>query len=229
MGRRLCALVRDDERFDLVSGLDRRSDAGFAPSDLDVIVDFSSDEGARRSLEIARSKGAAALIGTTGLSGQTLDAAGESARSIPVMIAPNTSRGVAVLKHLVREATRLLGDAYDVDVIEQHHGRKRDAPSGTALALVESIEQSGLALAPHQIHSIRAGGIVGEHLVQFVSSHERIELAHVAISRDLFASGALDAAAWLARRSAGLYGIEDALGLSTISALRRRDDPQASG
>ncbi len=118
------------------------------------------------------------------------------------------------MTHLVAEAARLLGGNYDVDLIEVHHAGKRDAPSGTALRIAESMRQrSGIELPADRIHPVRAGDVVGEHTVEFSSAGERIRITHLATSRDLFARGALDAAAWLHRRDPGRYTIEQSLGL----------------
>jgi 4-hydroxy-tetrahydrodipicolinate reductase len=221
MGRRLCALIETDVRFDLSGAFDRPT-SSVQPTardenpdgDVDVVIDFSSDDGARRAAAHAARYEAALLVGTTGLSAGTLDVLGDLARSVPIMIAPNTSRGVAVMTHLVAEATRLLGSAFEVDLVEEHHHHKRDAPSGTALRLVEAVERRRAgALPPDRVHCVRAGEIIGEHEVRFSGSRERIKISHSALDRDLFAAGALDAAAWLAGRPAGQYRIDDVLGL----------------
>ena len=132
------------------------------------------------------------------------------------MIAPNTSAGVAVMIHLVSEAARLLGRDHDVDLVEVHHSGKRDAPSGTALRIAEAMrERAGFELPPDRIHAIRAGEVIGEHTVEFFSAGERIRVAHVATSRDLFARGALDAVAWLHDQGPGRWTVEQSLGLES--------------
>ena len=216
MGARTCELSRDDPRFELVARIDPKiipgSDVADAP--VDVVIGFSTDAGTRDAVELALTHRAALVVGTTGLSRQTLSAIELASKTIPVIVAPNTSAGIAVMIHLVAEAARLLGGDYDVDLIEVHHAGKRDAPSGTALRIAESMRQrSGIELPADRIHPVRAGDVVGEHTVEFSSAGERIRIAHLATSRDLFARGALDAAAWLHRRDPGRYTIEQSLGL----------------
>ena len=216
MGARICALSRDDPRFHLVSEIDQKSNTGAVGADMpfDTVIDFSSDEGTRCAVALALEHRAALLVGTTGLSRQTLSTIEVASQSIPLMIAPNTSAGVAVMIHLVTEAARLLGPDCDVDLIEVHHRAKRDAPSGTALRIAETMKrQTGIELPPDRIHPVRAGDVVGEHTVEFSFVGERIRIAHLATSRDLFARGALAAAVWLHGRAPGQYTIEQSLGL----------------
>lgn len=218
MGARLCTLSRDDPRFELVARIDQDSDAcdGDTDAPIDIVIDFSTDEGARSAVTLAAKREAALLIGTTGLSRQTLSVIEVASRTIPVMVAANTSAGIAVMIHLVSEAARLLGGNHDIDLVEAHHSGKRDAPSGTALRIAEAIrERAGIELPADRIHAIRAGDVIGEHTVEFFSAGERIRVAHVATSRDLFVRGALDAAAWLAGRTPGRWTIEQSLGLET--------------
>ncbi len=220
MGARTCTLSRDDPRFQLVSEIDQKSNTGTADADtsIDAVIDFSADEGARCAVALALEHGAALMVGTTGLSRQTLSSIEVAAQEIPTMIAPNTSAGVAVMTHLVAEAARLLGPDYDIDLIEVHHIAKRDAPSGTALRIAETMRRrAGIDLPADRIHPVRAGDVIGEHTVEFFSAGERIRIAHLATSRDLFARGALDAAAWLHGRKPGRYTIEQSLGLDQVS------------
>lgn len=217
MGRRVCALAGDDERFATVHAMPPSSADGASADEspaVDLIIDFSTDDGARSAAVTAQRTGAALLVGTTGLSAETLDEMGKTAGSVPVMIAPNTSLGVAVLNHLVATAARLLGERFEVDIIERHHRFKRDRPSGTALRLGASIESvRGTPIPLERMASIRSGDIVGEHEVFFAGPAERVVLEHVATDRDVFARGALEAGAWLAGRSPGRYTIEQSLGL----------------
>ena len=216
MGALTCTLARDDSRFELVARISREHNAVADDRDapIDVVIDFSTDQGTRDATTLAVQRGAALMVGTTGLSRQTLSAIELASQTIPVMIAPNTSAGIAVMIHLVSEAARLLGRDHDVNIVEVHHSGKRDAPSGTALRIAESIrERAGFELPADRIHAIRVGEVIGEHTVEFFSAGERIRVAHVATSRDLFARGALDAAAWLHGRSPGSWTIEQSLGL----------------
>ena len=215
MGRRIeeLALARTDLR--IVERIARIA-AGNAPSHdagtVDVVVDFSSAEGTARAIAAARERGAALLVGTTGLPSTVMQELHDLSATHAVLIAPNTSLGVAVFRHLARRAAELLGPAgWSVDLVEIHHDRKKDAPSGTALAIARSIEEGGLAVEPWRIHAIRAGDTIGEHEVRLAGAGERIHLMHQAVTRDLFAEGALRAARWLSGRAAGLYGMDDVL------------------
>jgi 4-hydroxy-tetrahydrodipicolinate reductase len=216
MGARVCTLAREDPRFDLVAQIDQKSNSNTVESAgtrVDAVVDFSSDEGARNAVRIALENRAAVLVGTTALSRQTLADIEVAARSIPAMIAPNTSLGVAVVNHLAAVAAGLLGPRYGVNLIEAHHTGKRDAPSGTALRIADTLRRAGAELPGERIHAIRTGDVVGEHSVEFAAGGERIRICHKATSRDLFARGALEAAAWLHGQPPGRYTIEQALGL----------------
>lgn len=177
---------------------------------IDCVIDFSSARGAIRAARLATEHGAALLSCTTGLDGEARDAVEGASKKICVMVAPNTSLGVAVARRLCRDAARLLGSEYAVDLIEHHHDRKLDAPSGTALALAEAVRVgSGRALPASRIHSIRAGDTIGAHSVQFAGPYETIRIEHDAVSRQLFAIGALRLARWLHGRPAGLLTMDD--------------------
>jgi 4-hydroxy-tetrahydrodipicolinate reductase len=175
--------------------------------DFDVAIDFSLPEAFDGILAVCAARSAALVSGTTGLDDAQRAAMQSASERIPVLSAANFSLGVAVLSELVeRAATALPG--WDCDIVESHHVHKKDAPSGTALALGVSAEQGG---ATPRYASLRAGDIVGEHLVQFTTAGERIELVHRATNRDIFARGALHAAAKLAGRAPGLYRLRDLL------------------
>ncbi len=196
---------------------------------VDVLIDFSAGEAFDNALAIAVEHRIAFVSGTTGLEpAQQLDLKNAALR-IPVLWSANFSLGVALLKRLAAEAAAALGPEFEVEIIEAHHARKEDAPSGTALALGRAIaEARGLDLDqvarrardgivgardPDEIgfSTIRGGDIVGEHTVMFIAVGERIELTHRAATRDLFARGALRAAQWIKGRSAGLYSVEDVI------------------
>lgn len=223
MGTRICALAEEDSRFELTARISRKDLAhnqtnarNEAMPPCDVVIDFSSEQGTQLAIDFAVANDAALLVGTTGLSQQTAEKMAVSAESIAVMYAPNTSRGVAVLCHLIAEAAKLLGSGYAIDVVDVHHAAKRDAPSGTALRLVQSLhDHAGVDVPAERVHSIRAGDVIGDHDVLFAGPGERIKISHSATTRDVFALGALDAAAWLHMQRAGLYNIEQSLGLST--------------
>jgi 4-hydroxy-tetrahydrodipicolinate reductase len=194
-----------------------------------VAMDFSVGGAVAAHAQACAQAGVPLLVGTTGF-----DAAGQAelklaAQKVAVLIAPNTSVGVAVLSELVAQAAVALGEAFDVDISEAHHRTKRDAPSGTALSLGEAVAQvRGESLSEVAVYArygkdtprshgsvgfsvVRAGDIVGEHTVSFAGAGERLELTHRAWDRMTFAWGALRAATWLLGRPAGLYGMQDVL------------------
>ncbi len=219
MGARVCALAHDDERFELVGEIDEckcenvLEKPNDSPSEnIDAIIDFSSDAGARKATQYAIEHDAALLICTTALLPQTRDIIEVASRKVPAMIAPNTSFGVAVLIKLVTEAARLLGTDFKVNLTEIHHELKKDAPSGTALRIAEALhKKAGIELADDQIHSIRSGDVIGEHSVEFGGPGERIKIKHFATNRDLFARGALKLTNWLVKQEPGLYSVEQAI------------------
>lgn len=219
MGRALLRLATEVSALQVVAAVTRsgRVDADiavpvFASSALaeapafDVVVDFSLPEGFDVVLSACRARGAALVSGTTGLSTGQLAALDAAASGIPVLWAANFSLGVVVLEDLARRAAQALA-GWDVDIVESHHVHKKDAPSGTALALGQAVA-SVRASAPNYA-SLRAGDIVGEHTVQFTGPGERIELVHRATNRDIFARGALHAATRLAGKPAGRYLLAD--------------------
>lgn len=213
------------------SGVMITADAGAALQQAAVALDFSLGTAVALHVRACAASSVPLLVGATGFDAPAKAELERAAKSIAVLIAPNTSVGVAVLNELAAAASRALGAAYDVDIAEAHHRQKRDAPSGTALGLGERIAQSravslndvavfgsrGLE-APRRPGSIgfsvvRAGDIVGEHTVTFTGAGERLEITHRASDRITFARGALRAAAWLIGRPPGLYGMKDVLAL----------------
>jgi 4-hydroxy-tetrahydrodipicolinate reductase len=238
VGARVCALAHADERYEIVAALEGAgspalgrasapgSARGAAPlvqptrenaafPGVNAVIDFSSAAGAAASVSISRASRCALLIGTTGLPDAVRAALKGASADIPVLLASNTSLGVAALGRLVRDAAVMLGPAYECSIVEAHHNQKKDAPSGTALTLAERAIEGGSALRPDQVVSIRGGDVIGEHTVRFAGSGEYIELVHRATSRDLFARGALTAAAWLKGRPPGWYTMGDVLGVGT--------------
>lgn len=185
----------------------------FAASELagvpafDVAIDFSLPEGFGPLLALCRQRRAGLVSGTTGLSDAQRQAMAEAADEIPLLWAANFSLGVAVLEELVERAASAL-DGWDCDIVETHHVNKQDAPSGTALALGAAAARGG---ATPRYASLRAGDVVGEHLVQLAAAGERIELIHRATNRDVFARGALHAASRLRGRQPGAWRLRDLL------------------
>jgi 4-hydroxy-tetrahydrodipicolinate reductase len=216
MGVLLARLASDDSRFHIAAQRDQGDAAKPIKGSIDVVIDFSSEAGCLDAVQVAREHRAALLVGTTGLSLVAQRAVDDAAKSIALLQAPNTSLGVAVLAHLAAQAARLLGPAFEIDIIEMHHAHKKDAPSGTALRLAKAMRERGDAAArlpDDRIHALRAGDIIGEHSIQFTGPGERLTLTHQASSRELFARGALHAAAYLAGKPPGRYTIEQALGI----------------
>ena len=250
MGRRIAALAIEGEQFDIVAALETSGHpelgrdigelAGSGRFGLPVaaelertpeaLIDFSLPEGTMRWLAICRDRGVAMVIGTTGLTDSQRAEIADAAGRIPIVQAANMSVGVNVMLKLVGHLAAALGEEYDVEIAETHHRFKKDAPSGTAIALAREIcratgrnydqaaifGRSGLAARRKGqigIHALRLGDTVGEHTVCFGNLGETVTISHSAHTRDTFARGALRAAKWLAGRKPGLYDMQDVLGL----------------
>ena len=247
MGSTLARLVGADSGLTIAGGLDREgadappafpeirspADAGDLIRSADVVVDFSAPEFLARILteQADALAGRALVAGTTGLGEAEERLLARAAERSPVLTAANFSVGVNVLLALVERAARALGPEYDVEIVEAHHRRKEDAPSGTALALGQAVAAGrGVDLATVRrdgrsgrpgarpdgeigFHALRGGSVVGEHDVMFIGDLDRIEIAHRATDRALFAAGALRAARWLTGRPAGRYEMRQVLGL----------------
>jgi 4-hydroxy-tetrahydrodipicolinate reductase len=255
MGGHIVRMIRDWPELALVGGVERAGYAGPADAgeaaglprmgvpvseDLgrlldavraDVVVDFTSHEVSARNAAVAADRGVALVIGSTGLTLEEKGLIREQAARTPVVLSPNMSVGVNVMFALVEQAARVLGDAYDVEIVEMHHGKKKDAPSGTAVRLAEvAADALGRDAARDVVYArqgmvgertpreigvmaLRGGDVVGEHTVYFAGQGERLEIVHRATSRDQFARGALRAALWVKGRVPGLYDMHDVLGL----------------
>lgn len=212
-------------------GVIATSDAGAALAAADVYIDFSTPQATADVAIAALSRGVAAVVGTTGLGDRAHAALEVLSKRAPVLWAPNFSPGVNLLLDLAERAARALGPEFDLEIVELHHRKKRDAPSGTALALGEALARGRAGAGELEqrpgragdtgpraagelgIAAVRGGDVIGEHTAYFLGDHERIELTHRAATRDVFAAGALRAAAWLAGKPAGRYRMRDALGL----------------
>jgi len=251
MGKRLVSLAASDPELKLVGALeapghpDMGKDAGLVagigeigvkiirklPAGADALIDFSAPEATLDRLEEALKMGLAAVIGTTGLSEEGVSRIEAAAGRIAIVFSPNMSVGVNLLFKIAPRVAEALGGGYDVEIVETHHRRKADAPSGTALALARGIAEvlgrnlektgvygrrgkmAGRSAEEIGIHAVRVGDVVGEHVVIFGNTGERIELVHRANTRDAFASGALRAAKFVAGKPPGLYGMADVLGI----------------
>ncbi|MFQ5737311.1 MAG: 4-hydroxy-tetrahydrodipicolinate reductase [Thermodesulfobacteriota bacterium] len=196
----------------------------------DVIIDFSAPDATMKTLEAAVEDRVSMVIGTTGISHHQRERIKELSDRIRIVMAPNMSIGVNLLLKLVADAARILGDDYDVEIVEAHHRHKKDAPSGTAIRIAEVVaasldrdfenvavyERKGIIgeRRPEEIgiQTVRAGDIVGDHTVIFGGIGERVEIVHKASSRATFAMGAVKAAVWLSERPNGLYDMQDVLG-----------------
>ena len=197
----------------------------------DVLIDFTRPEGTMAALDACRAAAKPIVIGTTGFTPEQKSVIVAASHEIAVCQAANFSVGVNVLLKLVEDAARILGDAYDVEIVEAHHRHKVDAPSGTALALGEAAA-AGLkrnlrevAIYGREGHTgvrdpktigfatVRGGDVIGDHTVMYLGEGERVELTHKASSRLNFAGGAVRAALWLKGREAGSYSMRDVLGL----------------
>ena len=216
MGRALLRIAAVDNRFDLVAGVSGSNVSPFEGTvfplftinqlerlpAFDIAIDFTQPEAFEAILEFCKTRNTALVSGTTGLNDQHRKRMAETAKDIPVLWASNFSLGVAVLNDLVRRAAQIL-ETWDVDITETHHVHKKDAPSGTALSLGQSVEQ-GAGQVPHYV-SHREGEVIGDHTVKFTGPGEFIELRHNALDRDIFVRGALGAACRLREKSPGLY------------------------
>lgn len=255
MGRRLIALAAERSDLQLLAaiehgasehlGADAGSLAGIAPLNLPIsdslpeafpaggiIIDFTTPASTRELLDLARFRQTPLVIGTTGLSDEDQTAIDELSHHLPALQAANFSLVVNVLIHLSARASTLLGEPYDCEIVEAHHRFKKDAPSGTALAIANAICQARgvdpketlkferVGDDPRQpgeitLQTLRLGDVVGEHTVYFGTIGERLALQHIGGSRDSYAAGALSAARWLDGRQPGRYTMNDVLGLES--------------
>jgi 4-hydroxy-tetrahydrodipicolinate reductase len=252
MGRRIVALAVEAGQFDIVGAVERQDHpdigkdvgilAGAGPIDIkltdafaaggEVAIDFSLAGAADKTLENCMENKLALVSGTTGLSGAQREKFTAVSKTIPIIYGTNMSVGMNVLFNLVGKVATMLGDEYDIEITEQHHRFKKDAPSGSALTLAENIcKATGKDIettlthgrsgeSPRQkgtigMHAVRAGDIVGDHSVIFGTLGETVTVNHTANSRDTFVRGALRAAKWLAGKEPGLYSMVDVLGITS--------------
>ncbi len=226
MGSILCGLIEKSEEHGIFAKADRK-DSGFpeiaeVPKGADVIIDFSHHTAVGALLDYAKENGIPTVVATTGHTPEELAMIAEAAKTIPVFRSANMSLGIAVLSSVAKQAAAMFPDA-DIEIIEKHHNRKLDAPSGTALLLAnelktvrtQSVFKLGRAGAEKRekneigIHAVRAGNIVGEHEIILCNGSETLTLKHEAHDRALFAEGALKAAEFLVSQKAGLYDMKN--------------------
>jgi len=251
MGKRILSLATESGQFEIVAAVERSGHpdigkdagviAGFGALDVnisdfcskaaDVAIDFSAAEAADKTIGFCVDKDIALVLGTTGLSSDQRKKIEIAARTIPLIYGTNMSVGMNTLFNLVGKVATMLGEDYDIEIVEQHHRFKKDAPSGSALTLAENIckaagrdfpgvlthGRSGKEVLRQKgtigMHAVRAGDITGEHSIIFSTLGETITLHHSAHSRDTFARGALRAAKWLVGKKPGLYSMADVLGI----------------
>ena len=197
----------------------------------DVLIDFTFPDVTLKNLHVCAELGKRVVSGSTGFTPEQRAEVEKYAEKVPVVLAPNMSVGVNVCFKLLKEAAKILGDDFDVEVVELHHNKKKDSPSGTAVRMGEVVAEAlgrdynrvanyhreGLCGERTReeigMQTVRGGDIVGEHTVYFIGMGERIEISHRAMSRDMFARGAARACQWLNGKEPGLYDMQDVLGL----------------
>ena len=234
MGRAVAALAAD-RGHEIVAGVDVAvgeatfpvyTDWADCPA-ADAVIDFSNPAALEAELNYVTAHNLPLVLCTTGLSGHQMAAVNQAAEVVPIFFSSNMSLGVAVLSALTKKAAAVLGDTFDIEIVEMHHNQKLDAPSGTALMLADAAK-AGLSYEPEYtydrhsrrqkrdkkeigIASLRGGTVVGEHSVYFAGEQEVITLSHSAGSRSVFAGGALTAADFIVGKPAGMYSMEDIL------------------
>jgi len=246
MGKRITILAMDEKSFEVIGAIEQKDHPEIGqpagphginlssdfPSGADVVIDFSAAEQAGVTVDYCLENNCAMVLGTTGLTEAQLQKINTASEKIPLVYATNMSVGMNVLFSVVGKTASLLGEDYDIEIIEQHHRFKKDAPSGSALTLAENIckttrrdfsdcltygRQGKDALRKKGtigVHAVRAGDITGIHSVIFSTLGETVTLNHNAHSRDGFAKGAIRAALWLIGKTAGSYSMANVLGIS---------------
>lgn len=234
MGRVISDIVNTDENADIICGIDINTDKNYdyevftSPDEFDgkadVIIDFSHPSALDNLISYARKTNTPIVVATTGLSKEQIETVMNTSSEIPVFYSANMSIGVNLIIDLARKATKLLSDKFDIEIIEKHHNQKIDAPSGTALAIADAVNDElnnsyEYVYDRHSvrkkrskkeigIHAIRGGTIVGEHDVIFAGNNEVVTLSHLATSKEIFAEGAVKAAKYLYNKKAGLYNMD---------------------
>ena len=254
MGGRIITAVKEAEGLELAGAVERPGhdmigqDAGLiagcgalgvavsgsleqAMQKADLLIDFTFPEVTLKNVETCARLGKKVVIGSTGFTPAQRAEVQKFAETIPVVLAPNMSVGVNACFKLLKETAKILGDGFDVEIVELHHNKKKDSPSGTAVRMGEIVAET-LGRDYNQVanfhregmcgertkeeigmQTVRGGDIIGEHTVYFIGMGERIEITHRAMSRDMFARGAVRAAGWLGDKQPGLYDMQDVLGL----------------
>ncbi len=249
MGARIAALVLEDPELELAAALERAGHqsigkdigtvSGYGETNIkiataldasaDVLIDFSSPESSITIAETCAKKHIALVVGTTGLNAQQYEKMQHISKKIPCLISPNMSVGVNVMFELVSKMAKMLGEGFDIEIVETHHRYKKDSPSGTALRLAEKICEAthremdkDIVHGRHGItgerpmnqigmHAVRSGDVIGDHTVIFGNLGERIEITHKAHTRDTFVRGAIRVAKFIAKKPPGMYSMSDVL------------------
>jgi 4-hydroxy-tetrahydrodipicolinate reductase len=220
--------IAERENVEIVARMDLGDE--ITSANAEVLIDFSSATAAAAVCDAALKSSAGLVIGTTGHSAKEKQVIETASKKIPIVLASNFSVGVNALFALTEQTAKILGDDFDLEIVEVHHRMKKDAPSGTAKTLSEILQRArktknlrhgreGMIGERERseigIHSVRGGDVVGDHSVIFAGQGERVELTHRASSRETFARGALRAARWVIGKPAGLYDMRDVLGISS--------------
>lgn len=255
MGGRIITAIKENDELELAGAVERSghalvgADAGSvagcgalgvpisgtleeALQNADVLIDFTFPEVTLANAAVCARLGKSLVVGSTGFTPEQRARLEEFAATIPVVLAPNMSVGVNLCFKLLKDVAKTLGDAFDVEIVELHHNKKKDSPSGTAVRMGEIVadalgrDYNRVANYHRQgmvgertreeigMQTVRGGDIVGEHTVYFIGMGERIEITHRAMSRDMFARGSVRAAGWLAGKQPGMYDMQDVLGLN---------------
>lgn len=232
MGRALIRCAGNDSQLEVIGAVDIGDEIAPAIEAADVVIDFSAPDATQKIAQQSAAQTKPIVIGTTGHADKDRAAIQSLADKIPIVWASNYSTGVNALFWLTRKAAEILGDGFDLEVVEMHHHHKQDSPSGTAATLANILAQArnlplnnalrhgrkGIIGSRTKneigLHSLRGGDVVGDHTVLFAAPGERLELTHKAGSRDTFANGALRAAKWILRQNPGLYSMQHVLGLN---------------
>ena len=231
MGQALIACAKEFNELSVAAETDAGDDFASGLSQSDACIDFSHHSALDSVLSVAVAQKKPLVIGTTGISDAGVAKIKDASATIPIVYSGNYSTGVNTLLWLTRKAAEILGPDFDLEVLEMHHRMKKDAPSGTAKMLAETLadvrclqynddtrhgrfgDVGARTSAEIGMHAIRGGDVVGDHTVIFAALGERVELTHKASSREIFARGALRACAWVGTKPAGLYDMRDVLGL----------------
>ena len=235
MGKFIANCVKQRDDCEIIAGIDisNKSNEHFEVFEsikkfkkkADVIIDFSHPSSLEKLLEYAVSTNTPAVVATTGLSKEQIENIEEISKKVPIFFSANMSLGVNLVRELAEKATKVLGSSFDIEIVEAHHNQKIDAPSGTALMLANSISEQLLTPPVYEfdrhskrvkrekneigIHAVRGGTIVGEHEIIFAGHDEIIKISHSAMSKEIFATGSINAALFICGKPAGLYSMSD--------------------